>query len=396
MERIISDGDYGHAMENPKQNESADKQSARTRKAKGLEESSIFAPRPGLAADRKIDEREIAKNHAWRKWIPIGALVILLGFVLILGNGSLGIGAQDTDQLAGFAGGGADTDTPTSTDIPTATLTFTPAATFTPAKGIGSTWIRSTDGMVMMYVPKGPFTMGITADEAQTECMKIGRECERSWFADEEPPHPVVLDAYWMDQTEVTNAMYTLCVNAGVCSPPRQKGSNMVEDYFDNAEYADYPVVFMTWKQAHAYCQWAGARLPTEAEWEKAARGTDQRHYPWGNSTPSCSLMNFNPFNERTCKDDTSAAREYSNGQSPYQIFNLAGNVAEWVMDWYDPRYYASSPSSNPQGPSEGFTKILRGGSWFYDEEFARATYRYKQDPRYYYSSTGFRCALSE
>lgn len=377
-------------MNNPKHEEPAD-QPARNRKT-NLEESSIFAPRPRLA-DRK-EEKRIGGTPAWRKWIPLGALVLVLILVLVYGSGSLGM--QGTDQLAGFAGGAADTGTSTSTTIPTATMMFTPTVTFTPTLGVGDSLIRPEDGMVMMYVPQGPFTMGIAADEAMTECIKFREECDLSWFADQGPPHLVDLNAYWMDQTEVTNAMYALCVNAGVCSPPRQNGSNRVEDYYENEQYADYPVVFITWKQADAYCEWAGARLPTEAEWEKAARGADGRLYPWGNSAPACSLTNFNPFIEDTCKDDTSAVRDYPGGQSPYQIFNLAGNVAEWVMDWYDPNYYSNSPASNPQGPSDGFTKILRGGSWFYDEEFARSTYRYKQDPRYYYSFTGFRCALSE
>ena len=378
-------------MNSQKQDEPTANQTAQARKT-NLEESSIFASRP-RSAERQ-EERRITRTPAWRKWIPLGAFVIVL--ILIWGLGSGSLGGQSTDQLAGFAGGGGDADTPTSTNIPTATLTFTPVATFTPTLGVGDSLIRSSDGMVMMYVPQGPFTMGIAAGEALTECRKFREDCDLIWFADQGPPHLVTLDPYWLDQTEVTNTMYTLCVNAGICSPPRQQGSNRVDEYYANDQYADYPVVFVTWKQANTYCQWAGARLPTEAEWEKAARGTDGRLYPWGNSAPTCSLLNFNPFIENTCRDDTSTARDYPDGQSPYRIFNLAGNVAEWVMDWYDPDYYASSPSSNPQGPSNGLTKILRGGSWFYDEEFVRATYRYKQDPRYYYSFTGFRCALPE
>ena len=376
-------------MNNPKHVQPAANQPAWNKKT-NLEESSIFAPR------RADGKNKIGSSGfpAWRKWIPLGALVVILILVLVLGSGSLAM--QGTDQLAGFAGGGGHTDTPTSTKLPTATMTFTPTVTFTPTLGVGDSWIRPADGMVMMYVPQGSFTMGVASDEAMAECIKYREECDPRWFADQGPSHLVDLGAYWMDQTEVTNAMYALCVNAGICSAPRQKGSNRVQDYFENVQYADYPVVFITWKQANNYCQWAGARLPTEAEWEKAARGTDGRLYPWGNSAPSCSLLNFNPFIEDTCKDDTNAVRDYSAGQSPYQIFNLAGNVAEWVMDWYDPNYYANTPASNPQGPSEGVTKILRGGSWFYDEEFARSTYRYKQDPRYYYSFTGFRCALSE
>ena len=382
-------------MEEPDHTQPADHHSARTERAKRLEESSIFASRPRLVAEKR-EEKAVAKKYVWRKWLAIGAFVVVLGIVLFIGKGSLGMGMQDTSQLSGFAGGSADTETPTSTDIPAPTQTFAPTATFTPSVGIGSTLVRSTDGATMMYVPAGPFTMGISAEAALAECLKIREECDIRWFTSEEPPHIVNLDAYWMDQTEATNAMYALCVSAGACLPPQMTGSNLVEDYYGNPDYADYPVVFMTWKQANAYCEWAGARLPTEAEWEKAARGTDERLYPWGDATPSCSVLNFNPFNSNTCKDDVNMSRAYRDGQSPYQILNMAGNVGEWVMDWYDSNYYANSPASNPQGPSTGITKVMRGGSWYFDEEYARATYRYKQDPRYYYSFTGFRCVVSE
>lgn len=340
------------------------------------------------------------KSPSRFKQIGFLMLLIALGIALFSLRNSLGI--ANANNLAGAAGGAAEvTATPelsTSTPFPSPTATTPPTITLTPtpALGIGSSQIRASDGMTMMYVPAGPFTMGLAAEAALAECVITRGACEAIWFADINPPHRVELSAFWMDQTEVTNAMYSLCVGAGVCPPPRMKESYTVEDYYENPAYANYPVVFIPWKQANAYCEWAGARLPSEAEWEKAARGPDGRLYPWGAARPECALANINPFNDSACVEDVSAVRSYPNGQSPYQIFDMVGNAAEWVNDWYSPAYYADSPASDPQGPAEGMAKILRGGSWYTDEDYANAAYRYKQDPRYYYGFTGFRCAVSE
>jgi len=248
----------------------------------------------------------------------------------------------------------------------------------------------------MMYVPEGSFAMGVDSGRAYDECVKTRGECKQTWFTDEDPPHPVEVNAFWMDQIEVTNAMYALCVNAGACKPPQFPGSYNVDDYFKNPQYASYPVTNVDWYQANAYCEWSGARLPTEAEWEKAARGTDERLFPWGNTLPDCGIMNFHPFNGNSCQNDTSPVSSYQFGQSPFQIYDLAGNVFEWVADWYGRDYYANSPDANPQGPDSGLYKVLRGGAWYFDAEFARSTYRYKHDPRYFYSFTGFRCVQPE
>ncbi|HRQ25217.1 MAG TPA: SUMF1/EgtB/PvdO family nonheme iron enzyme, partial [Anaerolineales bacterium] len=222
-----------------------------------------------------------------------------------------------------------------ATTVPprTSTVTHTPVPpTFTPTPGIGSTMISEKDGMVMVFVPAGEFTMGSDAGDD-----------------DEKPVHQVYLDAFWMDQTEVTNAMYAKCVADDGCAPPSSSKSYTRDSYYDNSEFDDYPVIYVNWNQANAYCTWAGRSLPTEAQWEKAARGTDARAYPWGNTTPNSALLNYNAN-----IGDTSKVRSYESGASPYGAYDMAGNVWEWVADWYDENYYAYSPNRNPQGPSSG------------------------------------------
>jgi formylglycine-generating enzyme required for sulfatase activity len=233
---------------------------------------------------------------------------------------------------------------------------------------------RSADGMVMVYVPKGKFIMG-SPDDAS--------------FTDEQPQHTVSLNGFWIDRTEVTNAKYALCVQAGNCQPPHNTSSLTRSHYYGNSQYDDYPVIYVDWDQANTYCSWAGGRLPTEAEWEKAARGTDGRTYPWGDTDPTCSVANF-----QDCVGDTSAVGSYPAGVSPYGALDMAGNVWEWVADWYSDSYYSSSPSSNPIGPSSGTDRVLRGGSWYNAVHLARSAYRNWFYPDGWSSFViGFRCS---
>jgi serine/threonine-protein kinase len=231
-----------------------------------------------------------------------------------------------------------------------------------------------------VYIPAGEFLMGSNSD---------------SWaYSDERPQHNVSLDAYWIDQTEVTNAMYALCVQAGICQPPGSSSSYTRTSYYGNSLFANYPVIYVDWNDAQAYCSWADRRLPTEAEWEKAARGTDGRIYPWGDTSPNCSLANF-WGNSGACVGDTTATGQYPSGASPYGVLDMAGNVWEWVTDFYGHAYYGSSPISNPTGPALGKLRVLRGGSWYGSMKLIRSAYRSGDYFARRNGLFGFRCVLS-
>lgn len=243
-----------------------------------------------------------------------------------------------------------------------------------------ATRVSITDGMVQVFVPAGTFLMG----------SRIGPN-------DEQPIHEVYLDAYYIDQTEVTNAMYARCVAAGACRAPAENSSYTRSSYYGNPTYANYPVVWVSWEDARNYCAWAGRRLPTEAEWEKAARGIDGRTYPWGEDI-SCFEANYddkrNVFGVKigACMGDTAAVGSYPTGASPYGALDMAGNVWEWVADWYDSSYYQNSPAENPQGAATGEFRALRGGSWFNYDFLVRAAYRVNYPPADRDGSLGFRC----
>ena len=237
------------------------------------------------------------------------------------------------------------------------------------APSAGDTWTRPADGAVMVYVPAGEFLMGSNDDYPYAG-------------PDEKPQRTVHLDAFWIDRTEVTNAQYRKCVEAGACEEPR---------YWDDDRYnaPDQPVVGVSWDDAQVYTAWAGGRLPTEAEWEKAARGTDGRLYPWGDSAPDCRKANCG-----RCADRPFVVGSHPDGASPYGVLDMAGNVEEWVADWYDDDYYSRSPDRNPQGPDTGESLVLRGGTFDSHQPTVRCAHRFWDPPDYAHNTFGFRVAV--
>ena len=251
---------------------------------------------------------------------------------------------------------------------------------------------NTKDGMVMVYVAEGEFEMG-TSDE-QRDRLVEENVWDEDWNYNEQPIHTVYLDAFWIDRTEVTNGQYALCVAEGACQEPDSSESDKRISYYGNPEFKDFPVVYVDWYMAEAYCAWAGRRLPTEAEWEKAARGTDGRTYPWGEGIDS-TLANYDGSGRGN--SDTTAVGSYITGASPYGALDMAGNVFEWVADEYDNRYYLNSPSENPPGPSFGTgRRVYRGGSWDGTSNSVRSAARWKRRADYVdFPSGGIRCAAS-
>ena len=301
--------------------------------------------------------------------------------------------------------GGTITPTSTTTEVET-TSTVTVTMEITPSVQPTPTVVVAPESMV--FVPAGEFIMGSPEGEG---------------LDNEHPQRTVYLDAFYINKYEVTNSQFSQFVDATGYTTDAEKGGwgwAWTGEAWEEVEGADWrhphgpgssiedkmdhPVVQVSWNDADAYCQWAGVRLPTEAEWEKAARGTDGRTYPWGNSAPDGSKLNYCDVNcelgwKESSVDDgythTAPVGHYEAGKSPYGAYDMAGNVWEWAADWYDADYYSKATDRNPQGPDSGEKRVLRGGSWFGYEGDARCADRYGGEPNVRISYFGFRVAAS-
>ncbi len=328
--------------------------------------SPIHEDAPARVVEKKRDAPKLNV-----RLFGIGGIVLACLLLAVFGGNYLfkNINSAPTDETpVVFAA------TVTKTMPPALTKTFTPVPpTFTPTPGIGSTK-NGEDGMTLVFVPAGEFTMGSDTGES-----------------DEQPTHSVNLDAFWIDQTEVTNAMYAQCVEDGDCSPPASVKSYTHDSYYGNLEFDDYPVIYVDWNRANAYCSWAGRRLPTEAEWEKAARGEDGRTYPWGEEI-SCAYANYYD-GSKFCVGDTAPVGSYPDGASIYGALDMAGNVWEWVSSLY--QGYPYSATDGREDLSASGSRVLRGGSWYGLDNSVRSAFRYRYDPSYVSNNLGFRCSLS-
>jgi len=232
----------------------------------------------------------------------------------------------------------------------------------------------------MVHIPAGPFIMGSGAGDvgtAQSQCLGADVGCNTGQFEDETPMRQVTLKAYYIDQTEVTLAQFKAFVEAsGYQTTSEAKGDALQYTWraFDTPDRQDHPVRWMSWHDANAYCQWAGKRLPTEAEWEKAARGTEGLIYPWGNVWDEA----------RVPRGDTAPASAFPDGASPYGVLGMAGGVWEWVHDWYDPFYYQYGPTEDPTGPAEARDRVLRGGA------FGNAIWKHRTAHRHFGGAAGY------
>jgi formylglycine-generating enzyme required for sulfatase activity len=275
--------------------------------------------------------------------------------------------------------------TSTATKSPPATSTSPPTTTI-PATLTPSPRPTSTDaylplnivdlfGIQMVQIPQGPFTLGTDENDP--------------WDIVSRPAHVVGLDVFYIDKYEVSNARYKECVEAGLCSEPLEKRTKTRLSYYDDPEYVNYPVVYVSWEDAQTYCSWRGGRLPREAEWEKAAKGEEQRSYPWGDSDVDCQHANFWP--DAACIGDTLPVDGLAAGSSPYGVLNMSGNVQEWVSDWFQ-----AYPGGDPTATREyGIThRVIRGGAYFDGSFYIQTTTRKGLKPDSAYSYVGFRCVI--
>ncbi len=319
------------------------------------------------------------------------------------------------------------TPTPNATETLAAAISVLATATSQAqgghVAGTLETMTRSADSMIMVHVPAGEFEMGSTdadVDKAMQVCQKYSTSCKRESFEAEQPAHPVALGDFWLDRTEVTNAQFERFVqDLQFRTLAEEKGYGWVLrgntwEMVAGAEWRhpggpeteisgamDHPVVQVSWDEAAAYCKWAGARLPTEAEWEYGARGPAGSTWPWGNVFDGtrlnyCDVSCQSRLRDRAFNDEyatTAPVGNYPDGASWCGVLDLAGNVWEWVADWFG--NYESGPQADPTGPGSGDWRLLRGGSWAEPSLFLRGAFRFEYEEEGRHNDIGFRCAKS-
>jgi hypothetical protein len=292
------------------------------------------------------------RNESTDRIIRNGFVVLSVSLLILACNLPISNLAQNTNRQM-------PEPTETATELPT------PVEISLPELGSTLRWI---DSSLLVYIPPGEFIMGHDGED--------------------NPEHTVYLDGFWIYRTEVTNRMYLNCMARGRCSPPAVDPA--LPDLEDPA-VADQPVVGVNWFQAVEYCQFVDGTLPTEAQWEKTARGEEAYLYPWGDIDPVCDLLNFND-----CVGGLSLVKDYPLGVSPYDVFDMAGNVFEWVADWYREDYYGVSPFDNPMGPESGEDRSVRGSTFRTEIDQVESYLRYFLDPDEYRTDLGFRCVVGK
>ncbi|MBC7878274.1 MAG: SUMF1/EgtB/PvdO family nonheme iron enzyme [Anaerolineales bacterium] len=250
-----------------------------------------------------------------------------------------------------------------ATEVP---ATLIPIDLAGPLMEVGSKY-PYVDGTILVAVPGGTFIMGYQGED--------------------NPIHEVTVSDFWIYSTKVTNSQYALCIASGLCTRPDEENNPLFGDF----SQANHPVTGVTYEQASQYCSFVHGSLPTEAQWEKAARGPDGNIFPWGDEAPSCNLLNF-----LSCRGKTTPINEYTNGVSYYSAFDMAGNIREWVLDWYSASYYSVSPTENPLGPELGEKRSVRGSSYQDGGDSSLAAHRFSLRPLENLPDLGFRCIVGD
>lgn len=346
---------------------------------------------PWDAARLPVQSLWLSKGFRAGGW-ALGLLLVLSALVYLL-SGGLGRlempwaalhPAHRGDESTAVSTPNAAFSPPTTNVLPTAV----PHSLVPPAPVTGATWTRPVDNMQLVGAPAGKFAQG-----------------SQDYGIDEQPVHVVTLDGFWLDQTEVTNAQFAAFLTAfGNRSAGGTHWLELERDYVRIRQendsfvaqtgYAEHPVVGVSWYGAQAYCAWVGGALPTEAQWEYAARGSDGRFYPWGSAAPDCTRANY-WGQAGGCAGGPAAVGSYPDGAAWTGALDMAGNVWEWVADWHAADYYGRSPDHNPQGPESGSEKVLRGGGWSHHAASLRAALRQHEDPAFRSLNVGFRCAMA-